>query len=48
MMKKHPKQQSVEIWPIQFMKYDPINAQIKNTGKIVVALQPTTPLHSVV
>ena len=48
MMKKRPKQQSAEILTLQFMKYDPINAHIKNTDKIVVALQPKPPLHYVV
>ena len=47
-MEKGPKQHSVDIQPIPFNNYDPINAQLDNTGKHLVALQPTYPLHSVV
>ena len=45
---KGPKQQYVEIWPITFHNDDTFNAQLKNTGKIVVALQPTSHLYFVV
>ena len=48
MMDKVPKQQSVDIWPIPFQNYHPINAQIDNTGKSLVALQTNYPLNSVV
>ena len=48
MLEKETKQQSVEIWPIPFHNYDPINAQLENTGKLLFALQHTSPLHSVV
>ena len=34
--------------PIPFKNNDPINAQLENTGKILVALKPTPPLYSVV
>ena len=34
--------------PIHFKNNDPINAQLENTGKILVALQPTYPLNFVV
>ena len=47
-MDKGQKQQYVEIRSIPFHKYDPINAQLDNTVKIIVALQTTYPLHSVV
>ena len=40
MMEKGPKQQYVDIRPIHFHNYGPINAQIYDTGKILVALQP--------
>ena len=48
MMKKGPNQQFVDIRPIPFQNYDPINAQIENTGKSLVLLQPISPLHYVV
>ena len=48
MMEKVPKQQYVEIGPILFHNYDPINAHIMNTGKILVALKPKSPLYYVV
>ena len=48
MMEKERKQKSVEIRPIPFQNYDPINSQTENTGKILVALQPTSPLYYVV
>ena len=48
MTKKVPNQQSVEIRPIPFHNHDLINYQIENTGKSLVALQPTSLLHSVV
>ena len=31
-----------------FYKYDPLNYQPENTDKILVVLQPKSPLHSVV
>ena len=48
MMEKGPNHISVEILPIPFHNYDPINVQPDNTGKISVALQHTSPLHYVV
>ena len=47
-MDKVTKQQYVEIWPIPFQNDDPLNSHIYNTGKIRGALQPASPLHSVV
>ena len=47
-MEKSQKQQYVEIRYIPFQNDDPINAQLENTGKILVALQPKYPLHYVV
>ena len=47
-MEKGPKQQYVEIWTVPFHNYDPINAQVENTGKNLVVSQPTYPLYSVV
>ena len=47
-MDKIPKQKYVEIWSIPIHNYDPINDQLENTGKILFALQPTSPLHSCV
>ena len=47
MMEKRTKQQSVEIWPVLFHKYDPKNTLLGNTGNILVVLQPTSTLHSV-
>ena len=46
-MAKGPKQQSVEIQPIPFNNYDPINDQLETTDNILVGLQPKSPLHSV-
>ena len=34
MMEEGPKQTSVDIQPLIFHNYDPINAQLENTGKI--------------
>ena len=48
MIEKVPKQQSVHIRPIPFHNDDPVNAYIENTGKSLVALQHTHPLHSAV
>ena len=48
MMYKGPKQKYFEIPPIPFHNYDPINAQLNNTDKILVALQRTSLLHYVV
>ena len=48
MIEKGPRKKSVKIQPIPFQNDDPINAHIENTGKILVALQPKYPLHSVV
>ena len=52
MIEEGPKQQYVEIWPIPFQNIlstdDLINYYIENTGKILVALQHTPPLHSFV
>ena len=47
-MEKGGKQKSVDIWPIPFHNYDPINAQLDNTGLILVALKITSPLNYVV
>ena len=47
-MKKVPKQQSVKIRPKTFHNDDPLNDNLGNTGKSLVTLQPTYPLHSVV
>ena len=49
-MDKVPNQKSIEIQPIPFQNYDPINSQLEHTGKIVVVLKtkPKTPLHYVV
>ena len=41
-------QQYVEIQPIPFQNYNPINDQLDNTGKSLVALKPKSPLHYVV
>ena len=46
MMDKMQKQQSVEIWPTPFQNDDPINSQFENKGKLSVALQPKSSLHS--
>ena len=45
MMKKVPKQKSVDIRPIIFHNDDTINDQLDNTGKNLVALQLKYPLH---
>ena len=45
---KVPKQQYFDIWPIHFHNYYPINDHIYNTGKNLVSLQLTPPLHYVV
>ena len=47
MIEKGPRQKSVKIRPITFHNNDPINAQLANTGKILVVLKPTSPLHAV-
>ena len=47
-MDKGPKQNSVDIWPIPFQNDDPVNDQLENTDKILVALQAKSPLHYVV
>ena len=47
MMEKGPKK-SVEIKHIPFQNDDPINAQLDNRGKSLVALKPTSPLYYVV
>ena len=48
MMEKVPKQQYVEIWSILFQNCDPINAKLDNTGKILAALQTTSPFNFIV
>ena len=47
-MEKVPKKKYVEIQTIPFQNDYPINAQLENTGKILVALQPKYPWHYVV
>ena len=47
MMKKGPKQNSVDILSITVHNNDPTNAQLVNTGKIMVALHQNNPLHYV-
>ena len=47
-MGKWPKLKYVDIKPLSFQNNDPINAQLENTGKIVVALKLKPPLHYVV
>ena len=47
-MENQKKQQSVEIRTIPFHNDDPINANFEKTGKILVALKPKPPLHSIV
>ena len=39
------KQQSIDICPIPFQNGDTIKYQIDNKGNVLVALQPTYPLH---
>ena len=41
-------QQYVDIIPIPFQNDDPINVQLENTGKTLVALQPKSLLYYVV
>ena len=48
MVEKRQKQQYVDIQPVPFQNDDPIKSQIENTGKCLVALQPTSSLHFVV
>ena len=48
MMEKVPKQKSVKICPIPYHKDDPINSQLDNTRKILVAQQPKSLLCYVV
>ena len=48
MIEKGQKQQYVDIWPIPFQNDNSINAQLEYTGKILVVLKPTSPLHYVV
>ena len=48
MIEKVPKQQYIDIQPILFQNDDPINAQLDNTGNILVTLQPYYPFHYVV
>ena len=43
-----PKQQYVDIWPINFHNGHPIKFQLENIGKSLFVLQPTPPIHSVV
>ena len=45
MTDKEPKKQYVEIWRVPFHSDDTISAQLDNTGKSIVILQPTYPLH---
>ena len=45
MMEKGPKKQYIEIWPTLFHNDDLMDSQIDNTGKCLVALQPSYPLH---
>ena len=47
-MDRGRNQQSVEIQHIPFQDYDNINAQLENTGKVLVVLQSKHPLHSIV
>ena len=47
-MDKEPKQKSIEIKPRPFHNDDTINAQLDNTSKTLVALQPISPLKSVI
>ena len=48
MTEKGTNQQYFEIQNIPFQNDDPINDQLDNTGKFLVALEPTSPLHSFV
>ena len=47
-MRKGPKQKFVDIRLIPFQNNDPINNQLDNTVKNLVALQPKYSLHSFV
>ena len=48
MTEKGTNKKCADIWPITFNNDDPISAHIENTYKLLVALQPTHPLHSIV
>ena len=48
MVDKAPRKKSVEIRTINFHDDDLMNYRIENTGKLLVASQPTPPLYSVV
>ena len=48
MIQNRQKQQFDEIWPINFLNDDVINAQLVNKGKSLVALKSKYPLNSVV
>ena len=48
MIEKGPKQKYVDIRPIPFHNDDLINYHLDNTGKNVVALQPTSRIYYVV
>ena len=43
MMDKGPKQHPVDIWPTPFHNYDPLNDQLDNTGKSLVAFKNPNP-----
>ena len=47
MMYKGPKQKYFEIPPIPFHNYDPINAHINNTEKLLVALHSKPQLKQI-
>ena len=47
-MEKGLNQHYVDIITISFQNDDFINSQLENMGKLLVALQPKSPLHSVV
>ena len=47
MIEKVLNQKYVDIQPIPFQNDDPISSQLENTGNIIVALQPKSPLHSI-
>ena len=44
-MYKGLKQQFIEIHPTTFQNNDNINAEIDNTGNVIVALQTKPPLY---
>ena len=48
MMEKELKQQSFDIWSIPFSNDSSLNCKLEETSKCLVALQPESPLHSVV